>query len=746
MTPRPQFKAGYRYEIIPSEGVFLLSETGQFLLRGEAYIQIAPLLDGQYTETEIIQRLDGHLSIAEVFYILQRLRDGGHLVDEPVLLPPQQAAFWDGLGIDSRTVVQRLEATTVSLIPIANLDTAPLQESLEAMGVRIGDDGDRAIVITDDYLRPELEVYNRNALTANRPWLLLKPLGTELWMGPIFIPGDTGCWHCLAHRLRGHRKLETYLEEKGHCGPFAPGFSALPSTVQMAFTVAATEIAQWIVCDRPSVLQGEVITLNALTLEKQHHSLLQRPQCPACGNPDWVAKQQSVPPQLQTRPKTFTEDGGHRSCSPEETYQKLAHHISPITGIISSLQPSLIAGDEKSPLHSYVANHNFALADNNLYFLHQGLRTLAGGKGKLEIQAKTSALCEAIERYSGVFRGDEARIRARYQDLETAIHPNTCMLFSDRQYQERDRLNAQQTRFNWIPEPFDETEEIDWTPVWSLTESEPRYLPTAYCYYGYSRQNHATFARGDSNGCAAGNSKEEAILQGFMELVERDSVALWWYNRLKKPAVDLSSFDEPYFQTLLDYYHSRDRSLWVLDITSDLNIPTFAAISARRDQPGSKVILAFGAHFDPQIGILRALTELNQFLPTLIAETPDHRIEDREVLEWLSVATTENQSYLTPDPSLPQKRRSDYAFLSSQDLYADVITCGEIVRAKGLSLLVLDQTRPDTGLHVVKTIVPGMRHFWARFAPGRLYEVPVQMGALGESLTEEQLNPIAMFL
>ena len=65
----------------------------------------------------------------------------------------------------------------------------------------------------------------------------------------------------------------------------------------------------------------------------------------------------------------------------------------------------------------------------------------------------------------------------------------------------------------------------------------------------------------------------------------------------------------------------------------------------------------------------------------------------------------------------------------------------KIAEEKGLETLVLDQSRPDTGLHVMKVIVPGLRHFWARFAPGRLYDVPVHMGWLMESLAEEQLNP-----
>jgi ribosomal protein S12 methylthiotransferase accessory factor len=72
--------------------------------------------------------------------------------------------------------------------------------------------------------------------------------------------------------------------------------------------------------------------------------------------------------------------------------------------------------------------------------------------------------------------------------------------------------------------------------------------------------------------------------------------------------------------------------------------------------------------------------------------------------------------------------------------------CQARVEAIGLEMLILDQTRPEIGLPVAKVIVPGLRHFWTRFAPGRLYDVPVQLGWLPRPLTEEELNPIPMFL
>ena len=69
-----------------------------------------------------------------------------------------------------------------------------------------------------------------------------------------------------------------------------------------------------------------------------------------------------------------------------------------------------------------------------------------------------------------------------------------------------------------------------------------------------------------------------------------------------------------------------------------------------------------------------------------------------------------------------------------------------LVERHGMEMLVLDQTRPEVGLPVAKVIVPRLRHFWTRFAPGRLYDVPVQLGWLPRPLAEDELNPIAMFL
>src|SRR5262249_19144034 len=213
--------------------------------------------------------------------------------------------------------------------------------------------------------------------------------------------------------------------------------------------------------------------------------------------------------------------------------------------------------------------------------------------------------------------------------------------------------NARGSPFSRVPQPFDEEAQLEWAPVWSLTQREFRYLPATYCYFPPAGAPGAQYCWADSNGNASGNTLEEAILQGFMELVERDSGGLGWYNRVRRPAVDLASFDEPYVQELPGVYRQLHRELWVLDLTGDLDIPAFVALSRRTDQPREEILFGFGAHFEPRIALLRALTELNQMLPTLAPSgerrSDEHELDDRDLQQWWQTATLANQPYLVPD-------------------------------------------------------------------------------------------------
>jgi len=287
------------------------------------------------------------------------------------------------------------------------------------------------------------------------------------------------------------------------------------------------------------------------------------------------------------------------------------------------------------------------------------------------------------------------------------------------------------------PPPFDRSVEIEWSPVWSLRDERFKYLPTSLLYFFYTGSSAAYQIHADSNGCAAGNSLEEAIVQGFLELVERDSYAIWWYNRLQRPELNLAHFDDSYVRDLQIQLADTGRRLWVLDITSDLGIPSFVALSHSIENSHDFVEYGSGSHFDARIALLRALTELNQFLSIGLIGARDAGTSGHDDS---SPFYLRDHPYVTPngDPAT----RPDFGLKFGRlDRREQVMACVQLAKRAGLDFLVLDQTRPDIEVPVVRVIVPGLRHFYRRFAPGRLYDVPVKLGWRDRPLSESELNP-----
>ena len=748
MIEKPKLKNCFRVEKVEGESVFLLSERGTILLSDTLYQKLIPLIDGTRSQEEIVAQLRNEIPDAYIYFALMELEQKGFLGQGEENLPPDLVLLCEYLNIKPEDAQKRLNSTRVTITTLGSANEGELREILAALHLQIGEPADLEIVLTDNYLHPELAQINQKHLQTSLPWLLVKPQGILLWIGPIFQPQQTACWECLAQRLRNNQPVESFIHRRrGTRSPLTPPLADIPAHRQTALNMAANEVLKWILQGENKPLQGAIATYDPLTLSLQNHAIVHRPQCPTCGF--LKPPKRPLPVIIGSRKKKFTADGGHRCATPEETLAKYQHHISPITGVVRSLEK--IAGDDNSLTHIYRAqHHHFSMFDTFLD-LQKNIGGRSAGKGRTDAQGKASGFGEAIERYSSMFQGDELRIRGSYRSLrEKAIHPNACMNFSPAQYQSRREWNAANPgAFQRVPEPFDENEEMDWTPIWSLNQQNFKYLPTAYCYFGYPRPEKPS-CWANTNGCAAGNTTEEAILQGFLELVERDGIALWWYNRLSRPAIALESFEDDYFQAVGEYYDSLGRDLWVLDLTSDLNIPTFGAISRRRGDI-EDIILGFGSHFDPKLALQRALTELGQVLPAVLSANPDgsthySRSVEPHILHWWKTATIENQPYLSPNRQIPARRHDNFTVIRHDDLLEDIQYCQQLMAEKGMEILVLDQTRPDVGLNVVKVIVPGLRLFWRRLDAGRLYDVPVQLGWLKEPLPEEKLNPIPLWL
>ncbi|MEU0566199.1 TOMM precursor leader peptide-binding protein [Nonomuraea sp. NPDC005983] len=731
--------------VVPDHGVFLMSEHRQLLLRGALIERMAPLLDGSRTRAEVIGELAGAYEADAVERALGLLAEAGHVVEMDPGTDRRAAGYWERTGLNGDMACDAVRTGSVRLLALGGTRREWFTGAADEVGLRLGGaEADITVVLTDHYLHSELASINRTCLREGRPWLLAKPTGTTIWVGPLFQPGRSACWTCLEHRLRGHHPVASFVRQVGGLPELPLAATDVPATVAIAVRLAALEAQKWLAGARAE--EGAVITLDTLTLTPERHAVQPRPQCPECGTADTRPERIPDAVRFTDRVKTATSDGGHRARDPERFLADYQHLVSPVTGLVPRLVKQEVDTDL---LHTYTAGHNFAARARDLDGLRTGLRMSSGGKGRSDLQAKAGALAEAIERYSGVFQGDEPRVTGSLRSLgDRAIHPNAVYRYSDRQISERDSWNSGDCHFHWVVEAFDENARMEWSPVWSLTEQRHKYLPTGSLYYQYP--DDGGVVKADSNGAAAGSSLEDAALQGFLELVERDSVAIWWYNRISRPGVDLAGFGDDYFTRWQHEYRRMNRETWVIDLTSDLGIPVAAAVSRRYDKPAEDILIAFGAHFDMRIAISRAMTEMNQFLPAVLPMRADgtgsYAYDDPYQVRWWRTATTVNQPYLLPHASLPARTAADYSYAFRPNLRDDLLEAQRIVESKGMEMLVLDQTRPDTGLPVVKVIVPGMRHFWPRYAPGRLYDVPVELGWLPEPLAEDQLNPIGVFV
>ena len=752
LVERPMLAPHLEFRPVGEKTVLLVSEGVNALLHGRRYVDILPLLDGARTRHEVAAALAGEHSPVQVQTALVALTSKGRVVSADFSMSRPMAAFWCAHGVSPRRAEERLAAARVAVSGDEGGLTAALGEMGVAAAKGEGAKPALAVFVTDDYLSASHAETNRRHIASGIPWTLVKPVGAWPLMGPVFRPCDEGspCWKCLEHRMRGNNEIDNFLRNaEGE----AAGVSASPVPPPFAEAIlglAATEIARWIVLGAAATLHENAWSLSFLELDAARHKAMRRPQCAVCGSEDLRrADRAPAPVRLRSNPKPVRNSGGLRSAPAAETARKYRHLVSPVSGVVTQLARATDRGDPW--LHVYWAGSNLALKNDSVRILRNSLRSKSAGKGASAEQAEASALCEAVERYSGVFHGDEIRRRARFADFAAgeAIHPNAVQLFSERQYERADEINERATRFNYVPRRFNPGAEMDWSPVWSLTAGRHRWLPTSMLYFSMPIGGEPVYCPPDSNGCAAGNTLEEAVLQGFFELVERDAFACWWYNRVALPEVDLDSFDDPYLSRARGYYRAHKRELWVLDATVDLGVPVFVAVSRRTDKQAEDILYSAGAHSDPHIAAMRAVCELNQYLSAVRdvrADGSGYLVDDPESLAWWRGAKIADYRWLVPAPDAPRRGKADWPAPPIDDLLDEVERCRALVESRGMEFLVLDQTRPDIGMPVARAIVPGLRHFWARFAPGRLYDVPVELGWRDAPLAEEELNPVEVFI
>jgi len=729
----PQFAPNYSVYVLPPDAVCFYSEDRKFFLHGELFCIVADAIAAGKSFGQIVRELTQKFPADVVDQAIKRLIDRRYIVPKRQTTIDAAAGYWATLGIPLEMAAKNLQQCKVRVQSVDAKGAKQLGAALRKLGVRVVDrSADLTVVLVDDYLEGKLEQLNRQHLSDRTPWLLVQPSGVFPLVGPVFSPGKGPCWTCLAERMKRNREVRAMLDRR-QARRVAVSPLAKDSLGHSGIELAAVEIAKAIASEFRTPLNDHLVSLDLSGPTIVKHYVPRRPQCPSCGRKKLRdPRREPVPPVLTAGAKPVMTSGGYRAVSSRATVAKYRKHVSPLTGVVSKLERVEV----DLPLNTnYYASHNFSGPAKSIHELRSGRSGGSFGKGSTAEQGEASALMEAIERYSGIFQGDEIRVARRFVDFAPgeAIWPNDVLQFSEAQY----RRPPSEEDVTPTPPPFDRAAKIEWTPVWSLRDQRFKYLPTGMLYFFHSDASDSHM-HADSNGCAAGNTLEEAIVQGFLELVERDSYAIWWYNRSQRTELDLDQFGDSYVRDLKNQLAETGRRLWVLDITSDLGIPSYVAMSYSTQNGQEFVEYGSGSHFDPRIALLRSLTEVNQFLSLGLMGLRDAGQSSNDSAGPFRL---KDHPYLIPDGKPAIRPHLDMKF-GSLDTREQALACVDIAKRAGLDFLVLDQTRPDIETPVVRVIVPGLRHFYRRFGPGRLYDVPVKLGLRDTPIPESELNPL----
>jgi oxazoline/thiazoline synthase len=317
---------------------------------------------------------------------------------------------------------------------------------------------------------------------------------------------------------------------------------------------------------------------------------------------------------------------------------------------------------------------------------------------------------EAVERSSSVYVGSEAftSVRAGDSDLYRALslRSSTQAVGCGSRVLFGDTVCA--------TAPLAPDDRIQCVEARSLRTTARTPIPAAFVLLGYSAPGEKGYAIADSTGCAAGATLEDAMVRGLLEAIERDALGIWWYNRARRPELTFDADDR--LLAIQEAFRMEKRSLTLLDLTTDVEIPVVAAYSA--DQNGGRIYVGCAADFHERDAAFRAASEMMQFWFWGMAYGKEPA--NRE--EWLDRETTCSQPWLVPRARRPL---SDSLTPSAEQAVSYLV---ERITACGCEPYYVDLTRPWFGIPVVRAIVPGMRSAAPNFAPGRLCEVPVKLG------------------
>jgi ribosomal protein S12 methylthiotransferase accessory factor len=420
----------------------------------------------------------------------------------------------------------------------------------------------------------------------------------------------------------------------------------------------------------------------------------------------------------------------------------IADAVSPLVGLVTGLDELLPSPDD--------ARHFQVVALPALAAVTLGRAAVVPGQpgsgyGTDRALVRAAAIGETLERYAATYVPEHELVAASAAELgPSAATPETFALFA-----------AEQHAIPGFPfVPFASETRVHWAPAQRVRDGTDAWVPAQLTYLGFPAEE-APIGYSTSNGLAAAEDWDTALLRALLELLERDAFMLAWNARLSFARLDWRRSPQ------LAAYHGRylepsRARLTTVDLSPVHAVPTVLAVV--RGNPGALVV---GAGCAPTVdeawkksvteayAVRKAAREYAQEEPSSQFTTGFDDV--REFADHIRVYAHEEHAWRASflDAATASQPSSAVAPLEGRTASEQVQSVAQGLAARGIETYAVDVTSPDVrelGVVVARAIAPRLipldvRHD-ARFLGGdRLYTAPVELGFADRPLSFDEINP-----
>ncbi len=347
------------------------------------------------------------------------------------------------------------------------------------------------------------------------------------------------------------------------------------------------------------------------------------------------------------------------------------------------------------------------------------IKIVCNGKGITPELAEASAYAELAERLSaGLF----------YPFFEESVRFNVPVLYSRETrrfldyewmdgyvYSHQDDLEAPLRIEDLL---VDETQLTDrdirdikdsrmarhWVDGFSVMQDRPIKVPVSFVTYIHG-----------SNGMAAGNTIEEAMIQATCEIFERYSQIQIIKSEKIVPSIDPDSVDNVLIHDMIRFFQRENVDITIKDLSLNRLLPCIGVLFKNNNLCPDRLeyrILIPGVSFDLDEALTRCFTESMQGRNTLSSPRPEldraviprSQVEDFYMLMKCSIS-------LKDISFLEKGEIESYRSSKIGDISGEIEEIKKICKKFNTDYILLDYTHPILDFPVVRVIIPGVSDF-----------------------------------